>query len=287
MLIRFLSVITLVFLTAARTFSQFQDKVPQIKPVPPDAASLFKTLERPIGNFTGTVPVNFPLFSLKSGTLSADLSLSYNSTGGIKVEEAAGSVGLGFSLADGGGRITQMINGKPDDLTGGFLNAAVQPSDFSCTNTTHLNSVYENQLDLEPDQYMYSFNGRSGKFFLKEDGSVVLMDNASIKIEYSYASPSSNGIRQWIITDEEGNKYYFGSNKAKTIDYKIRNGCEYTSLTNGSTSGSTASASWFLTEAYDMNETNSLKFTYQLANTGFVSYSGGFMVLYFNNTSCA
>ena len=50
-------------------------------------ASLFKVLDRPLGTYTGTIPVNFPLCKVTSGPLSADVALNYNSTGGISVEE--------------------------------------------------------------------------------------------------------------------------------------------------------------------------------------------------------
>ncbi len=102
----------------SRSFSQFQENIPKAKPIPPNAASMFKVLERPVGTYTGTSPVNFSLCSITSGDLSADISLNYNSTGGIKVEELSSCVGLGFSLADGAGRITQMVRGKPDDQLG-------------------------------------------------------------------------------------------------------------------------------------------------------------------------
>ena len=99
-----------------------QDRTPEVKPLAPNAAALFKVLERPVGTFTGTVPVQFPLCGINSGGLSTFLSLSYNSSGGIRVEEAASCVGIGFSLNDGGGRITQMVRGQGDDWLNGFLS---------------------------------------------------------------------------------------------------------------------------------------------------------------------
>src|ERR1044072_7781183 len=115
--------------------AQYQENLPQAKPIPPNAAALFKVLERPVGTYTGTIPINFPLCSVSSGSLTTSLSLDYNSTGGIKVEELGGAIGLCFNLNYGSGRIKKMVRGKrPDDL-GGILNngsSAIKPSNFTC-----------------------------------------------------------------------------------------------------------------------------------------------------------
>ncbi|WP_299556791.1 RHS repeat domain-containing protein [Seonamhaeicola sp.] len=277
----FLMLVVLLFSMNEGFTQSFQDKIPQVKPIPPDAAALFKVLERPIGTFTGTVPVSFPLCEIGSGPLKASLSLNYNSTGGIRVEELASSVGLGFSLNDGGGRITQIVRGLPDDHTNGLLTNPKTPSNFNCFDMYDLYaSSLPYELDLEPDIFMYSFNGQSGKFFFKEDKSIVMMENTGIKIEYDTTSTPGNGIRQWIITDEQGNKYYFGKNKAGTTNYYIPNIYQYQSMNNPSTSDGISSYSWFLTEAYDMNEVNKLTYTYVSSGDMFTTFSGGFMILY-------
>ncbi len=151
------------------SFSQYQQNLPQPKPIPPNAAAMFKVLERPLGAFTGTIPISFPLCSVSSGSLTADLSLNYTTTGGIKVEELASCVGLGFQLSDGGGRVTQQVRGLPDDWSLGMLNNPyLKPSQFNTSNNGHLYNADHDFLDLEPDIFLYSFNGRSGKFFLKK-----------------------------------------------------------------------------------------------------------------------
>jgi len=249
---------------------QYQANLPQSKPISPNAAALFKTMEKPLGSYTGTVPISFPLGTVTSGSLSVDLALNYTSTGGIKVEELAGSVGLGWNLADGAGRITRIIRGFQDESAYGLVNNNnVKPSAFNCGNMTQ---VYETQqglnvLDLEPDIYMYSFNGRSGKFFIKEDGSVVLMQNEGIKITYTV---SSGVFDTWKITDENGNTYHFGS--------YTYNEASYTS-SGGSTSSSTTSDSWYLTEIDDMNGENTIKFDYTGSSTSFTTLSGIFYPL--------
>lgn len=269
-------------------FAQFQQNVPQVKPLSPDAAAMFKVLEKPIGTFTGTVPVNFPLMSLTTGELTAGLSLNY-STGGIRVEEIASWVGLGFSLSDGAGRIIQTINSLADDRPYGFLSTIHNLGTFSCS----LDDLYasaQNQYDTEPDVYMYNFGGRSGKFFFKQDGTVCVSENSGIKIEYDTAnigSVASNGLRQFIITDERGNKYYFGQNKTKTINYRTESTCDYQTIGNTSNHRpGIVSRTWYLVEAFDLNEENSLKYTYVMNAGVNTTFSGGLLKV-LNIGSCA
>jgi len=153
---------------ACTASAQYQENLPQAKPIPPNAAAMFKVLERPVGTYTGTIPINFPLCGVSSGALTVNLSLDYNSTGGIKVEELGGPIGLGFNLNEGGGRITQMVRGKRPDDWGGILNngsSSIKPSNFSC-DMDDAEELDLSQVDLEYDIFMYSFNGHSGKFYI-------------------------------------------------------------------------------------------------------------------------
>ncbi|MFH7017275.1 RHS repeat domain-containing protein [Flavobacterium sp. FlaQc-47] len=244
--------------------------VPKTTPLPPDLATLFKVLERPVGASTGTVPVEFPLCGITSGLLSTNLSLSYVSTGGIKARERAGSMGLGFTLNGAGGSITQFINDRSDDLQNGMLNPNnVRPSTFNTSDLQGDPFGYYHRspggggMDLEPDLFMYNINGQSGRFFFKENGEVVMMEKTDIKIEYtSYPGILNFGIRQWIVTDGAGNKYYFGKNKAGTVNYYLTNSWQYQDSQSATSSSGPSSNSWYLTEVYDINEENKITYTY-------------------------
>lgn len=288
MLKRLLSTIVVLILIHLTGFGQFQDKIPAVAPIPPDAAAMFKILERPLGTYTGTIPISFPLVQFTSGPLSADVQLNYNSTGGIRVEEIASSVGLGFSLTDGAGRITQSIRGLRDDIGWGMLVASRKPSDLNCSD---MESVWlttmPNQWDLEPDIFMYELNGKTGKFCFLENGAISLAENDGIKIEYEMESTPTNGIKRWIITDEKGNKYYFGQNKAGTTTARTTSTYTYESISNPSnTRPGQASRSWYLTEAYDMNEENTLKYTYVNTSGQTIAFAGGFRRFYPINSNC-
>ncbi|RFS18827.1 hypothetical protein DVR12_26890, partial [Chitinophaga silvatica] len=242
-------------------------QVPVARPLPPNETALFKVVDRPLGNYTGTVPVSFPLTSLHAGPMSIDLSLNYNCTGGVRVEEVASAVGLGFSLSNGAGVITQQVRDLPDDQGYGMINSpyTVTPSTWLCGDLAMANVKDQSFLDLEPDEYYYNVKGKSGKFILKEDGTIAFCDNNGFSLSYVWNS-SPKSIKQWILTDDEGNKFYFGQNKAGTINYKLINTSTYSDGINSKMAMS--SVSWYLTEAYDMNEENKFTYTYVQGSSG-------------------
>lgn len=85
-----------------------------VLPATPNSSSLGKYIDNPVSFYTGKPEINVPLYniSLRNG-FSLPIALNYNA-GGIKVEEVASSVGLGWSLI-AGGMITRIISGLPDD----------------------------------------------------------------------------------------------------------------------------------------------------------------------------
>src|SRR5699024_10022423 len=97
-----------------------------IIPPPPNAYSFVKYIDHPISHNTGVPEVSLPLFSWSNHSgLGLDLSLNYH-LGGIKVEEIASNVGLGWSL-QGLGVITRSIRGYADDWISGFIHTPVFP----------------------------------------------------------------------------------------------------------------------------------------------------------------
>ena len=81
--------------------------------------------------FTGTVNVNIPIYNYSVDGLNLGVSLSYN-TLGIKLDEVASNVGLGWTL-NTGGIITRETHGVEDELTQTPVDTAVNPSSLSTT----------------------------------------------------------------------------------------------------------------------------------------------------------
>jgi YD repeat-containing protein len=263
-------------------YSQNDGSIPQVAPTTPNQASLFKTVEQPAGVFSGAPPVSIPLLTAGKGQVQAPISLNYN-TGGIKVEEMAGSVGLGWNL-NVGGSITRVMNGLPDDYQGGYLQSSYKPSTFQSQiglDTTYVVflSVTQGYLDLQPDIFYYNFNGLSGRFFFNESGAVILEEPNGIMIAPVYQDVyDQNLIMGWILTDTKGNKYYFGLNKSQSVTAVDPNALSYTSE-NGYTnlnSRPAYNATWHLLEVDDMNAENIITFSYQASLSEFETRSAAY-----------
>ncbi len=82
--------------------------------VAPNTAEFQKYVDVPVSPYTGTVDVNIPLYEVSYAGMNVPISLSYHPSG-IKVNEEASWVGLGWAL-NAGGSISRKVIGLPDDL---------------------------------------------------------------------------------------------------------------------------------------------------------------------------
>lgn len=178
----FLSIV-LIFACSNLIHGQLSN-APNVSIIPPSptAAALGKYADVPVSLSTGIPQISVPIYTVQSNGLQVPISLSYHA-GGIKVEEIASYVGLGWSLL-AGGMISRTVIGKPDEQPNvGYLNThALLPADHLLSNYVEdefnmmVNIAYWNTLDSEPDEFYYNFNGHSGKFVLSgidDDGFVI------------------------------------------------------------------------------------------------------------------
>src|ERR1700722_16892788 len=71
--------------------------IPNVLPPSPNAAALMKFTDVPVSPYTGTADVSVPLYDIKIKGMDVPVSLNYH-TGGIRLKEEAGWVGLGWAL---------------------------------------------------------------------------------------------------------------------------------------------------------------------------------------------
>ena len=83
-------------------------------PPSPEVASLMKHNEYPVSYFTGQPQINLPIYVVRQGQLEVPISISYHG-GGIRMNEHAGIIGLGWSL-NAGGCISRTVHGLPDEI---------------------------------------------------------------------------------------------------------------------------------------------------------------------------
>ncbi|MRG44179.1 hypothetical protein GFS24_03590 [Chitinophaga sp. SYP-B3965] len=197
------------------------NKVTQILPPAPDAASLGKYGGINPGLSSGSVNFNIPFFEYECGNVKLPISLSYTSTG-FKVDEIASRVGMGWSL-NAGGVITRTVYGSVDERAMRIAPPAGLPEnremlEFMNTLAGEGGPLEGGQgpygtVDGQPDIFNFNFNGYSGRFILDSNRNVyekkpILLTHANLKIEQ--AKFSNAGYRFKIITGD-GMQYFFDS----------------------------------------------------------------------------
>src|SRR5687768_5963644 len=81
-------------------------------PSSPNAASFTRHGNFNLSHYTGAANVHIPLFNLGDEVLNLSVALNY-STGGVKVDDLPGWVGLGWNIS-AGGVVNRTVNGNPD-----------------------------------------------------------------------------------------------------------------------------------------------------------------------------
>jgi YD repeat-containing protein len=89
---------------------------PIVVPPSPTAASLINAAREGVDLYTGKINIDIPLCALKSRDIEVPVALSYN-TSGIRVDDIASWVGMGWSL-NAGGSISRVMKGLPDEFVG-------------------------------------------------------------------------------------------------------------------------------------------------------------------------
>lgn len=260
--------LALIFISALNAQNPYK---PSVIPPSPNAASLAKYGDLPVSLYTGTTDITVPIYTASIKGLQIPITLSYH-TGGIKLNEEASWVGLGWAL-NAGGNISRTIMDK-DDYTGSFF-AANTPEiktdlelpaplagqaymgkyayDFLCnykvttvSGTTDLNNAFNSTTsDKEPDVYNFNFLGHSGKFIIGRDGNILMQQQENLRIQFDI----SNG-NYFIITDEQGDKFFF-------LDV------EMTQTVSGT---DPHKSSWYLTKIITQQQ-DTVKFNYAVDNT--------------------
>jgi len=207
-------------------------------PIPflsPEAASLGKYGEIPVSEYTGVPQIDIPLYTVKSGELELPISLSYHASG-IKVNQEATWVGLGWDLM-AGGCISRVVSGKNDlaeqyyqnEYEDDWLKQLLNLNDNNTFSSTirfyypYSSGISENQKNFyqklinhnyEPDIFTANFCGHNISFYIDPyNNDIIQLGKLSgnFKIE-KFHKGNLIDIDSWIITDNLGIKYYFGGN---------------------------------------------------------------------------
>ncbi|WP_129366788.1 RHS repeat domain-containing protein [Lutibacter sp. HS1-25] len=158
-----------------------ETELPVLAPVSPNAAALARFGSYAVNTNLGKTNISVPIYSVKSGSLELPIAINYNSSG-IRLNERASWVGLGWNL-QAGGAIIRNIKGIPDGI--GDMPESITNLEFNESNFNYLYDAWRGFEDDKPDQYILNAYGVNATFyFIKKNGirEVVFESNNSIKV---------------------------------------------------------------------------------------------------------
>lgn len=168
----------------------------------PDVASFQKAELNKIKKYTGKADVDVPIFTIKSGNITFPIALSYN-TGGIKVDQLASDVGLGWSISQC--IITRNINNGNDFNSVGYNSVPNSGYTFSTpqeqTNDINVRqqrygkigyflnqslnrhlTINDRTIDFIPDQYNFYSPEFTTNFFFQNSSTPIEINPKGTKI---------------------------------------------------------------------------------------------------------
>ncbi|EGV42139.1 hypothetical protein BZARG_368 [Bizionia argentinensis JUB59] len=182
-------------------------QLPNISPPSPESYGLGSYGNLPIGLSTGAINKQLPIVSFKTNNIEVPVYLAYVSNG-LKVDELESIVGLGWRL-NAGGIITRVVRDKPDDENYGSSPGIPKKMLDEIHRKSPESQEYfylkqQDQSDSEDDIFYINVNGINGKFHIKNNNEVQLVNNHEIKIDFDITDSYN-----FIMTDSNGVKYYF------------------------------------------------------------------------------
>lgn len=208
----------------------------ELDPLPPspNAASLGVFGDVDVGLYTGAVQYGIPIYTFKTRHLEIPISLNYSSSG-LKVDQIASWVGLGWSL-NAGGVITRTVRDWPDEYATESIPDLTQIGQQSV-----IDYILDSDLashDSESDLYTFNFGSYSGKFVYDHNSEEFIpIKHTPISISKTVMAGDDYGFQ--IITPD-GTYYYFEElEKSKYLasSKSVGNGSDILTIT-----------SWYLSE---------------------------------------
>ncbi|WP_282161718.1 hypothetical protein [Ulvibacterium marinum] len=241
-----------LFLTTASFSQQSSLDLPDYFPVSPNAASLGSYGLYPVNKNLGNTSVNIPIYTLTEKSLSVPINLNYNMSG-IRLNDLASWVGLGWSL-NAGGAIIRNTKGLPDldfyDDIPHMENFA-----FNETNWDYLVEASQGSKDTAPDEYVFNALGISGSFYFDRKSQEAVFDDVT-------------QIRITVISKEEihatlqdGTMLIFGKDDSSNVVTEKTVNPNLSSLYISDPTGYISA--WYLTKLISKDRRHSISFEYK------------------------
>lgn|GEM_PF-5639518 len=250
----------------------------------PEASAFIQYGNNTVSLYTGIPDISIPIHVIKGRKLSLPISLNYSP--GIKVDQIATNVGLGWNL-NAGGVVTRNVVGLPDNYSVGTYNTYYSDVysglssmkikdefDYFLNNNIAENARYpassnlvedylsfrrlvlDKQIDTQPDSYSFSINGLSGTLYIDYNTSTgYCLEHPDLKVEPIFGTTFISGVKAltgWILTDAQGTIYRFEEPElTKSIEEDIHTS-SYTEY----------NSAWKITQICSFDNTDCISFQY-------------------------
>ena len=177
------SLMNQVTLSASDNDGFYNQYMNNIVPNSPTVSELMKYVDQPVDLFHGLPTIEIPIYTIECGELSLPITLSYHA-GGIKVDQIATWVGLGWSLNAGGACTVNCIDDKHGNFESRLIDTMTEKEieeymeNFGFSNPNQgmlLESWIDNQTI--PDICSYNFLGYSFFFLTVKHMSCMEVNN--------------------------------------------------------------------------------------------------------------
>lgn len=257
----------------------FPDTPSQINEIPPSPTmtEFQKYGSYPVSKHTGVPNISIPIYTISLKGVELPINLSYHASG-IKVDQQASWVGLGWNL-NAGGAITRTVRGSADETQNGFIDYPYyEEGEFDAAADYYkTEEMMKGIIDTEPDVFNYNFLGYSGRFTfnssdVRTNATISLIPHNDLKITPIFSGANLTGF---IVITPEGIKAEFG-------DYETSE--EYRGEGNLGSTIIRASSTWHL-KKLTTPFNREITFEYKLVPGYNPSSPGGVNVPNFTRTS--
>lgn len=169
-----------------------------------EAASIGIYADVPVNLSKGTLNVEVPIHTISIGNENFPIGLSYNASG-IKVDQTASSVGLGWALR-GTPMVTRVVKGLPDDI----YNSP--PVDLIINPTNPNPNYYKNRLFMVYPDVGYFYSKSQISTVKDISGSSFNLNGSTINYTDTPLTASQKKIMQKLSLkglDSEPDEFYF------------------------------------------------------------------------------
>ena len=233
----------------------------------PSLASTARFSEVPVDLSTGVPRISLPIHVVQSLKLNYPISLSYHASGN-KVNDVAGPLGLGWALG-GGGAITRVMRGRPDEQGNGFFQyAATVPNATDNITAGQKDALATREQDMMPDLFYFNTGTAAGKFIFDNQKQARSIPRNSIKIQPSSTATLSN----FVLTDASGTIYRFDAGETATATIP------------GIAAQVSYISSWYLSNIISADKLDTIRFNYTINSTAYHYVTGetAGLALYYN-----